>query len=641
MSEETIEELIRSERLREAAARCHAQGDVTRAVDLLERAAAFEDAAHLAVEHGMGARAMRLVAALGSDELLAQASRRMEEPEARALGHEFLARGYGRAAAYAFRAAGMRMEEGRAWEHAGILLEAALAYRRGGEDLLAARALNGRLQQEPGDSRAALELGRLLLVHGKLDRAAKILQGIPANASEEPVARSLLATIFDRLGLQEARASLGDVTEVSEEGEFENDGGQGLLFGRYRVLQQVATTVVARVFCCEDRLSNQKVAVKVLRVGAGGMEGRDAIARFAREAQALQLLRHPRIVSLVAFLSEGPAVITPWMAGGSLADVLTTVALSPERAVEIALSVLEALAEAHRLGILHRDLKPSNVLMDGAGAAYLADFGAAHVGDMAATVTAGLIGSLVYMAPELWAGGKATVASDLYGAGAILYEALTGERPAPADEISVWPTHLYDELGPAHDEVVRCLLARDPLKRPATALEAITSLQRLSFQVMAAPRHAKSSRKEGVQSSPRLFSRGNGVNYDTILHRLVKLVPVEEATLRLAKAFAQADVRALASIFRVDLEQKMLWIEELGDISLSRVQRSLGEEEEKALEHAIQALHQQGCAHGQIDREHIGLDEARGVVLAFPSQVDESRDLAQDWVAWKALKTSG
>lgn len=638
----TVDELIREERLRDAAALCHAQGDVARAVDLLERAAAFEEAARLAVEHGMGAKALRLVAAFGPDDLLVQASRRMEEPEAKALGYELLSRGYGRGAAYAFRAAGLGVEEGEAWERAGEMLEAALAYRRGGEDLRAARALGARLQQKPRDGRASLELGRLLLANGKLEKAAKALQDVPPGAPEEPAARALLARVFDRLGLQEARASLGPVEEIPEPqtpGEEPRESPGNLLFGRYQVGQQVATTPSARVFCCKDRLSGEKVAVKVLRAGAGGLEGRDAVARFRREAQAMGMLRHPHLVPLLAFFPEGPAVVTPWMEGGSLADVLASSILAPERAAEIALAVLSALADAHRLGILHRDLKPSNVLMDGAGAAYLADFGAAHVGDASTTVTAGLIGSLAYMAPELWAGGKATAASDVYGAGAIFYEALTGEPPAPADEISLWPSALYDELSAAHDEALRRLLARAPEERPASALDASALLRGLSFHVTVAPRRAV--KVEGVDVYPqgrRLVPLGGGAAFDTTLRRRVRLVPASGGALALGRAFAQADREELASIFRLDGEGGVLWVEELVGVPLAMALRPLESAEAAGLEEALRALHRCGAAHGSVDGEHVRLDEERGVALSFPVEVGERASAEADLAALEALR---
>ena len=100
--------------------------------------------------------------------------------------------------------------------------------------------------------------------------------------------------------------------------------------------------------------------------------------------------------------------------------------------------MLAALGEAHRLGIIHRDIKPANVLFDEAGVTRLGDFGVAHLSDLSATATAGVIGTLGYMSPEQREGRPATVKSDLFGVGAILWEMLTGERPeaTPPPDVS-------------------------------------------------------------------------------------------------------------------------------------------------------------------------------------------------------------
>ncbi len=103
--------------------------------------------------------------------------------------------------------------------------------------------------------------------------------------------------------------------------------------------------------------------------------------------------------------------------------------MAPARAVEIVCALLAALGEAHRLGILHRDVKPSNVLFDEVGAARLSDFGAAHLGDLSSTATAGAIGTFAYMSPEQRLGRPASIASDLYGVGVLLAELLTGVAP--------------------------------------------------------------------------------------------------------------------------------------------------------------------------------------------------------------------
>jgi serine/threonine-protein kinase len=329
------------------------------------------------------------------------------------------------------------------------------------------------------------------------------------------------------------------------------------------------------------------------------------------------------------------------MEGGSLADALASTALSPERAVEIGLAVLDALADAHRIGILHRDLKPSNVLLDEAGAAYLADFGAAHVGDAAATVTAGLIGSLAYMAPELWAGGKATVASDLYGAGAILYEALTGERPAPADDLAVWPSALYDELGSDHDEALRRLLARSPQDRPATAQEASATLRGLSFRVTAPARERARTGHAGAEVSRRLVPLGGGVVLDTLLKRRVRLVPAQGAVLALGRAIAQVGREELATVFRLDRGEGVLWVEELVGVPLAMALRPLGEEEAARVEEALRELHLRGAVHGSVDGEHLRLDEERGAALSFPLVVAEGATAEGDLAALAALRGGG
>ncbi len=641
-SAESIDELIASERLREAAARCHAQGEVDRALDLLERAAAFDEAARLAVEHGRGGRGLRLAAVARSATLLERAAALLGPDEARALGHDLLVRGQPLGAAWAFRAAGAGLDEGEAWERAGEQVEAAQAFARVGETLRAARVLTARLGHEPRDGRAGLALGRILLASGRAEAAAKVLQGVPEGAAEYGSSRRLLARAFDRLGLREARNSLGDLGDaVAGEDDPESSlvpsvPAEGRLFGRYEVVRQAATTPTARVLMCRDTLTEKMVAVKVLRAGAGGREGRDAVARFAREAQALGLLRHPSIVPLLGFLPEGPAVVTPWMSGGSLADVLSETQLAPDRSVEIALAVLGALGDAHRLGVLHRDVKPSNVLLDGAGAPYLADFGAAHVGDAATTVTAGLIGSLAYLAPELLGGGRATVASDLYSVGAMLIEALTGERPRPADEVSVWPSAVHPELTPEHDRAVARLIDRSPERRPASAIDASEALRERSFRVTAPPRPRPSRVGVDAGTTQRLAMLDEGLAFDGVLGRRVRLIEATEGVKRRARAWVSAGRDELAAVWRLD-PSGQLWVEEPAGVPLSLAGRALRGFEVAGLTAALEALHAQGASHGRVDPEHVWLDPERGVRLSFPHEDRATASPASDRAALATL----
>jgi eukaryotic-like serine/threonine-protein kinase len=639
----SVEELLAGERLREAAARCQAEGDVGRAIELLEQAAAFEDAARLAIEQGQAQRALRLAAMAGSDGLLDEAARGLGREEASRLGADLASRGQHRAAAHAYVTAGAPLSAAEAWERAAEAVRAAAQYREGGDAIRAARVLTVRLEERPDDPKAGLLLGRILVENGRFEAAAsalqRVLEAAPTHRDRGPdprerrAARALLALALDRLGLHEARASLGQVDAITELDDLARGGKAAsasaapLLFGRYEVEEAVATTPTARVVRALDRLTGAHVAVKLFRPGAGGQEGRDAVGRFAREARALALLRHPHVLPLLAFVPEGPAVVLPWMPGGTFADLRLAGGVAPARAVEIALAVLGALGEAHRIGVLHRDVKPSNILLDAAGAPYLADFGAAHVGDAAATVTAGLIGSLAYMAPEQLAAQPAAIASDLYAVGAVLYEALTGECAAPADQLEVLPSEVNPDLTRRHDEVVGAMLARDPAARPESAVAAAAALRELSWRTdaPARPRRPPESGPGSVRpQARRLQPLDGGAAWDTLLARRVRVFQADPPRLALARAFARASAgeagRRLSAVFRVDAQARTVWVEDPPGHALAVLARPLRDDERSDLALALSALHREGAVHGHVDRDHVRIDATRGAVLLFPDE---------------------
>src|SRR5262249_36954156 len=103
-----------------------------------------------------------------------------------------------------------------------------------------------------------------------------------------------------------------------------------LLFGRYATVREVAHTPHARVVEAIDRITNERVAVKLF-AAMGSDSGRDALLRFEREARALAQIRHPNVVPLRAYLPEGPAIVVAWMTGGSLADRLRGDPIAPAR----------------------------------------------------------------------------------------------------------------------------------------------------------------------------------------------------------------------------------------------------------------------------------------------------------------------
>ncbi|HEU4534007.1 MAG TPA: protein kinase [Polyangiaceae bacterium] len=615
-----VDELVAQERLREAAELSARHGDVARALDLFERAALFAEAASCALALGQGGRALALAAFAGDDALLERAAALVGPAEGGRVGEGLEARRLWKAAALAFERGGLLARAAEAWSKAGDARRAGACFEEAGDATGAARVLSAAHRQRPGDAPVALALGTLLARGGRFEAAARVLQTVGGDRPEADEARALLAHVLERLGLREASASLGPAPAV-ELTPLGGGGGARVLFGRYTVERSVASTPSSRVFAARDRLNDAPVAIKVLHAGALGLAGRDAVARFEREAKALASLRHPHVVPLLAFVPEGPAAIMPWMAGGSLAERLRGGPLRPDLAAEVVAAVLEALVEAHRLGVLHRDVKPSNVLFDEAGAAYLADFGAAHVSDSSATVTAGLLGSLAYMAPEQRAGRPATRRSDVYGVGALLFESLTGAPPADAAAPAARPSEAHDDLDARHDAFLARLLAADPAARPEGAREALEELRALPWRALtpARPPRARPASTPPPDRSPRILPGPEGAHWDATLERPLLVLEATPPRLALARAFARADHPALAAIYRLDAQAGALWVEAPPGAPLAALGRPLAPREAARLGAALAALHAAGAAHGAVDGAHVYVGEG-GARLAFPAR---------------------
>jgi serine/threonine-protein kinase len=384
---------------------------------------------------------------------------------------------------------------------------------------------------------------------------------------------------------------------------------------------------------CLDVARGERVAVKLFAGWDARGSGRDALARFAREAHAMRALDHPNVVPLRDVIAEGPAIVLAWMPGGTLERLLsTTGALAPARAVEIAASLLSALGDAHRLGILHRDVKPSNVLFDDAGGARLSDFGVAHLGDLSTTATAGVFGTLAYMSPEQREGRPSTARSDLFSVGVLLREMLTGERPAPGEPPRTAPSQAHRELTAEHDAIVDRMTSREPLDRPSDAFEARRTLTALPWPATADSRIAGAGRSErrssGWPGAARLEAGLDGRTIDGWTGRAIERVALDDAVLAHARAFAIADHPGLQTVLRVAREDDSLWLEPLrGD----PLERPLSAEEHARLASALSALHAAGAAHGRVDRAHVVVTGG-GVVLRF-DRPDSAARQADDQLA--------
>jgi serine/threonine protein kinase len=227
-----------------------------------------------------------------------------------------------------------------------------------------------------------------------------------------------------------------------------------LLDGRYRLDSPIARGGMATVYTATDTRLDRTVAVKVMRPALA--EDPDFVARFAREARAAARLHSPEVVAVHdqgTDAETGTAyLVMEYVEGRTLRDVIRDRgALPPARALTLLEPVLRALAAAHDAGIVHRDVKPENVLLGDDGRVKVADFGLARAVETSnLTATTGLlIGTVAYLAPEQVEHGTADTRTDVYAAGILLWEMLTGTPPYDADSpLSVAYRHVHDDVPP-------------------------------------------------------------------------------------------------------------------------------------------------------------------------------------------------
>ena len=267
--------------------------------------------------------------------------------------------------------------------------------------------------------------------------------------------------------------------------------------GRYRIEALIGEGGMGRVHLARHLELGERVALKVLRRDRS--LGDDAEERLRREAKAVARMRGENIARVTdAGVDDaaGPFLVMEYVAGRSLSEVLAADGPVPvERAVDWALQVCVALAEAHGLGIVHRDLKPSNLRLtareDGTPLVKVLDFGIAKVAQLAVrtlTETANMLGSPHYMSPEQIREARAVDArTDVWSLGVVLYELVTNKRPfdaftmagvvaaIAADEPASPREHRHD-LDEGLAKVILRMLAKDVGERFASTVEAAEAL---------------------------------------------------------------------------------------------------------------------------------------------------------------------
>lgn len=287
-----------------------------------------------------------------------------------------------------------------------------------------------------------------------------------------------------------------------------------LLDRRYQIGPRIARGGMASVYQATDLRLDRTVAVKVMHTGLGDDD--EFAARFVREARSAARLSDTHVVGVFDQGEDAGTVflVMEYVPGHTLRDVIRAEApMPPLRALDLLDPVLAALAAAHRAGLIHRDVKPENVLIsDGsaggpAGHVKVADFGLAKAvsADTQHTATGGvLIGTVSYLAPEVVIDGRADARTDVYAAGVVLYELLTGRKPHEGETpIAVAYKHVHEDVPPPSraipglpayvDALVARATARDRVNRPTDAGVLRHQLQRV--------RHALA---EGVLDDPEL-----------------------------------------------------------------------------------------------------------------------------------------
>src|SRR4249919_2641287 len=257
-----------------------------------------------------------------------------------------------------------------------------------------------------------------------------------------------------------------------------------IIAGRYRLVALLGRGGMGEVYRADDLTLDQPVALKFLPEGVAGSDAR--LAQFHNELRVARQVSHKNVCRLYDLGdADGRRFLTmEYVDGEDLASSLRRIGRFPQdKAIEIARQLCAGVAAAHDRGVLHRDLKPANVMIDGDGNVRITDFGIATAAGQQRDVA----GTPQYMAPEQLDGRPASVRSDLYALGLILFEIFTGRRALDSTTIGdlkdfhqkgaiTTPSSIVRDLDPAIERLIMRCLAKDPERRPPSALAIAASL---------------------------------------------------------------------------------------------------------------------------------------------------------------------
>ena len=285
----------------------------------------------------------------------------------------------------------------------------------------------------------------------------------------------------------------------------------GEAVGDYRVVGIIGAGGMGQVFQVEHKITKRREAMKVL---IADLADDTQVQRFKREIEVQARLNHPNIAAVHnAFrLKDRMVLVLEFVEGQTLESLLKEGKPALETGIDYVRQTLQALDYAHHNGVIHRDVSPANLMVTGNGLVKLMDFGVAKsLGDLRLTDGGSMIGSLYYMSPEQVKGSTdPDPRSDIYSAGAILYEVVTGKRPfdyqdrfslmvAQVEEQPQPPSHIDPDLPAELDSIILKALAKDPGQRYSSAKEFLEALHIVEQPVpVLTPQGAKRPNRRAV-----------------------------------------------------------------------------------------------------------------------------------------------
>ena len=294
-----------------------------------------------------------------------------------------------------------------------------------------------------------------------------------------------------------------------------------MIANRYEVFKHIGQGGMADVFLAMDTILNREVAIKILRSEL--CADPVSVVRFEREAQAATTLSHPNIVEIydVGEYKGHRYIVMEYVPGRTLKQVIRSRgSLEPDEAIDIEKQLVSAVSEAHHKGIIHRDIKPQNIIVKSDGSIKILDFGIAIAkGNIQVTQANNVMGSVHYLAPELAKGKPASVQSDIYALGIVLFEMLSGDVPFKADSaVQVALMQMRNEMPSIRtinpsipqsiENIITRATAKDPSKRYGSCVDMLDDL-RTCFR-----RDRINERK--LVLSPRQAYREQGYNEENV-----------------------------------------------------------------------------------------------------------------------------